>query len=136
VLGTNGPMRHVVFRDNILAWNTYGIFCATGQITKDCFVNWSEAKNVIINNSPGNVTTQDIISVFPNSLAVNASSNPLWVGPLDDRSIQNWKLKTNSPYRKAATDGKDIGVDIDLLVEALGLSTNTPRNASGNAPGQ
>ena len=48
-----------------------------------------------------------------------------------DTSAGNYRLLTTSPYKNAATDGKDIGCDFDQLAAALGgsstpLPTPTP----------
>jgi hypothetical protein len=36
--------------------------------------------------------------------------------------LTGYRLPSNSPYRQAATDGKDVGVDIDVLNTALGTN--------------
>ncbi len=43
-----------------------------------------------------------------------------------DSAVANYRLAEKSPYKKAATDGKDIGVDMDLLEAAT----------AGRAPGR
>ena len=39
-----------------------------------------------------------------------------------DPASGDYRLAPNSPYKKAATDGKDIGCDFDALIAALGKS--------------
>jgi hypothetical protein len=37
-----------------------------------------------------------------------------------DTKADNYRLRPNSPYKKKALDGRDIGCDIDLIEEAIG----------------
>ena len=100
-----------VFRDNIVLHNDFGIVSAA------LFPGGDFRRNVIVGGSrftlpPGNF--------FPRSLDK--------VGFVDYESGQ-YRLAKSSPYRNAASDGKDVGVDFARLEAARGQPDKQPSPA-------
>jgi hypothetical protein len=102
-----GPHTGFVYRDNIAAHNDYGII---GTGTPPGFPTLSAyfpdvviRRNVIAGGQAG-AYPQD--NFFPSSLAE--------VGFVD-LAGGDFRLGPKSPFRRAATDGKDVGVDFDEL---------------------
>ena len=50
---------------------------------------------------------------------------------LDDTG--NYRLAADSPYRNAASDGKDVGVNYDVLVSHLGYDPNSGGSGTGGS---
>jgi hypothetical protein len=115
------PHTGFVYRNNLSPHNTYGILGnsrASGSATLDYF-------------APGHVTTKNVMAggvasrypagnYFPASLAT--------VGFINMFS-DDYGLSTTSLYRGAATDGKDVGVDMTALEGAIkGVVEGTPTN--------
>ncbi len=132
----SGPVTGFVFTNNIFWQNQYGIGCSyAGQTFADCWPGWIDTKNAVINASGNNNATEQL--KFPGSYIVTNSTNPVsWVGPLSNSTTLGWKLTSGSPYHNAASDGSDVGVNIDVLNAALGPTptptpTPTPSNPGG-----
>src|SRR6185503_16320306 len=53
-----------------------------------------------------------------------------------DLTQANYRLAPNSPLKNAATDGRDVGVDLDALLIAQALSQPTPTPTPTPAPTQ
>ena len=53
-----------------------------------------------------------------------------------DRAEGRYGLAAGSPYRRAATDGRDIGVDVDALTAALAGLRHYTLHAFGPEPGR
>src|SRR5438445_3292743 len=96
-----------VFRNNIVPHNDYGISgsgSGTGKPTLDkYFPDAVVKKNVIVG---GNAAHYPSDNFFPRSLDA--------VGFVDQQR-GDVRLRESSRYRKAGTDGKDSGVDVDAL---------------------
>jgi hypothetical protein len=115
-----GPMTSFVYTNNIARHNTYG---ANGTASLEA-------------NAPGYIFTKNVFSELAGSgftQAMYPSNNffPLTVAAIDfvDYNNGDYHLAVSSPYRNAATDGKNIGVDFNVLTSAL---TGTP--VSGPTP--
>ncbi len=111
VITTEGRVQDsFVFDDNIAPSNQYGITgtgTPSGTVTLDkYFPGAAVRKNVI----PGAVASQ-----YPGDNFYPASLDDVgFVG----RSRGDYRLTDTSPYRRAATDGKDVGVDLQELATA------------------
>ena len=112
------------FRDNIISNGAFG-FSGTGTgpgtgTLNAYFTNFTFTKNAII----GGFGTYPIGNFFPINEAAVGFVN--FVGG-------NYTLAAGSPFRNAATDGKDLGADIAALVAAGGggfvSGVPTPTNA-------
>jgi hypothetical protein len=122
MFASNGPITGFVFKDNIAFSNYYGMNCGLGAFNV-CYPGWSEAKNVIVNNS--NDVNSAVQAIFPNS---SVASSLAALG-FTDPSVGNYRLLATSPYHNTAGDGTDPGVNQDLLEAALGgavVSIPTP----------
>jgi hypothetical protein len=101
----------LVFQNNIIPHNDYGVASPAGTgnatLTK-YFPGAVFQKNVIVTPQWGYLYPQN--DFFPASLDqvgfVDLAGNSL-------------RLSSSSPYKNAATDGKDLGVDFDALDAAL-----------------
>jgi hypothetical protein len=119
MLSSNGPISNLKFQDNIAFNNLYGMNCGLGSFSA-CYPNWTEGKNVIVNNS-GDVNSA-VQVIYPNSFV---SSDMTGVG-FADAANGNYRLSSASLYKGKATDGKDPGADIDQLLAAIGGSLPAP----------
>jgi hypothetical protein len=105
-----------VFRNNIAPHNEFGFFgsgIGTGNAALDYYFPGAVfLKNVII-GGPKDLYPAD--NFFPASFET--------VGFVDFIN-KNYRLSSASPFKMAGTDGKDVGVNFDLLNAALnGVST-------------
>jgi hypothetical protein len=114
------PMAGAVIKDNIMYFNTYGAQCGVeGNAFRSCWPGLIEGKNVLIDNAK--VGAQYITGASGNFRNSNYSASEAAVR-FNDPANNDYSLKENSPYRNAATDGKDVGVDFEALRKALGVS--------------
>jgi hypothetical protein len=104
------PHGGFVFRDNIAPHNEYGVVgsgSASGSRTLQAFFPGAQfVRNVIVG---GSAASHPGDNFFPASLDE--------VGFADRRS-GNYRLREGSPYKRAGTDGKDVGADMDALLSA------------------
>jgi hypothetical protein len=115
IVAEGEPHRSFVFRNNIMAYGTYGIIgtgTAPGSDTLDLYF-------------PGAVIERNAFA-DPDAVGAEPSYPPTnsFLASLDDvgfehRAGGNYRLVASSPYKKAGTDGIDLGVDFDALAEAM-----------------
>ncbi len=100
-----------VFRNNIVPHNAYGIIGSGSGVGRPTLTTFFPGglirKNVIVG---GNAPQYPPDNFFPASLSD--------VGFVD-RSRGDYRLAGFSAYKKAGTDGKDLGVDFDALDGAM-----------------
>jgi hypothetical protein len=108
------PMPGYVFRNNLLKHNEYGIFGDGVHIGSETlsayFPRCVFEKNVVVGAEPGLYPRGNF---YPQSLEKVQFVN---------RAGGNYRLAASSPYKGAATDGKDIGCDFNALEAALGTT--------------
>jgi hypothetical protein len=115
---TDAEDRHQnpVFRNNLLERGTYGVFgsgVSEGTVALDTYATaWTFEKNVVIGAPPEPYPPQDC-----------SPAAGCYPATLDDVGFVDWRndeyrLGPTSPYKGGGTDGKDIGADIDLVLEA------------------
>jgi hypothetical protein len=113
------PHSGFAFRDNIVPEAGYGVIgdgAAPGRSTLDAFFpGASFQKNVIVG---GDASSHPKDNFFPTSLEK--------VGFVDLQA-GDYRLRGVSPYSRAATDGRDIGVDVDALTAAMGPALSRAR---------
>jgi len=95
-----------VFQNNIVVHGTYG-FIGTGTANANTtlntfYTNWRFTNNAIIGGSASSHPTGNY---FPTDISAVAFSNVL---------AGDFRLSALSPYKKAGTDGKDLGADLGL----------------------
>lgn len=121
----NPPADQFDFRDNILSNGDFG-FLGTGTGPGNAtlityFTNYTFTKNAIIGGGPA--SSYPANNFFP--------SNSGAVGFVNFAG-GDYRLASGSPFRNAATDGKDVGADIAALAAAIsGAATPilpAPRN--------
>ncbi len=100
------------FTNNNAAHNTYGIF-GNGTGVGMAAINAYFPDGVIVGNvlAGGQASRYPAWNFFP-SLAQ-------WMADFMDPAEGNYRLSPRSPYRKAARDGGDLGVNMDVLNRAL-----------------
>lgn len=112
ILADGEPHHGFVFRNNIVPHNGIGVFGSGKGIGLSTLTHYFPGfvftRNVIVGNQHASQYPADNFN--PPSLAA--------VGFMD-HGRGNYRLANSSPYRKAGTDGKDIGVDLDLLTAAV-----------------
>src|SRR5205823_3857096 len=121
----------LVYRDNIEFHNAYGVF--GGGVGDHALSNFFPDavfdRNVLIGPWPtsGGATPSDYSqhpdNFFPSSIAEVGFVNS---------GAADYRLTGSSPYKSAASDGTDIGVDFDAL-DAAQSSTSTS-SLSASAP--
>ncbi len=107
------PTDRLVFTNNIVQYGQYGVF-GSGKGSGKAALNYYAPSNVFANNVfIGNVAAQ---SLYPECNYFVDSSNAVgFVGAMGDA---NYQLKTNSKFRKASTDRKDVGADAAAVAQA------------------
>jgi hypothetical protein len=115
LLADGEPHRGFVFRNNIVPHNAYGV---SGNdkgfglpALRYYFPGFVFEGNVIVGSR--DVSLYPPKNFYPSSLGA--------VGFVD-RVRGDYRLAGSSPYRKAGTDGKNVGVDFDALSEAMGVT--------------
>ena len=105
-----------VIRNNLFERGDYGIFgsgVGEGTNALNTFTTgYTFAKNVIV-GAPG--------SIYPSQSCAPAAT--CYPATLDDVGFVDWRnndyrLASTSPYRNAGTDGKDIGADVEAVLNA------------------
>ena len=119
----DSPSDGLVFRNNLLPHNQYGIKGdgrGPGNDTIDTYFPDSVFKKNVIAGGPSANYPAD--NFFPPSLDQVGFVN---------RAGANYRLAPASPYKNAGTDGKDIGCDFDALNAAInGSATVTSVSAA------
>src|SRR5262249_5304262 len=117
----------LVFAANIVERKDYGIGTGADEGEKTLtrnFPAYSYDKNVLVNTSAGpdqSIADASLERRSPPGTWVVSSWDAVGIDPASSR------LTPTSRFRKAAADGKDVGVDIDALATAQ-------RDAGGSAP--
>ncbi|HJX90673.1 MAG TPA: hypothetical protein VJ372_09260 [Pyrinomonadaceae bacterium] len=117
ISGYGSPTKNFVFTNNIVQFNNYGIACFIEGPVCDglkycrCFARATLKGNLIADNLNQSASFS-VSDQFPPGNFVVTSYQKL--GFLDFAN-GDWRLQSNSPYRKRATDGKDPGVDFESL---------------------
>ena len=123
LVSTEGrPSPGFVFRDNIAFHNRYGIVgtgTGPGLPTLGAFFPDAVVKrNVIVGGIAAQYPPDNF---FPTSVDA--------VGFVDP-SVGNYLLRPGSPYKGAATDGKDVGADLSTAAKAASLPRPLPRDGT------
>ena len=124
VSGYGKPTIGFSFTNNIVQYNAYGIVCfIEGPVCSDspvckCFPRVAIKGNIIANNSNVGSSIQDM---FPLGNFILGSFDQMgFIGYQNG----NWQLSPTSKIKRRATDGKDPGVDFQLL-ESAGANSAT-----------
>ncbi|MCI0745219.1 MAG: hypothetical protein L0Y58_07430 [Verrucomicrobia subdivision 3 bacterium] len=102
---------NLIFRDNITPHNLYGVYgsgAGIGANGLNAFVNNYEFTNNVIPWAPpdANPGLYPAGNFFPVSLSAVGFVN---------LAVDDYRLAANSPYKGAASDGADIGANIDQI---------------------
>jgi len=122
------PASSFVFTNNIVSNNQYGVFGDYGvgigtTAISAYFPGSSFARNAIVGGLASNLPDNNY---FPSSLAA--------VGFVD-RANRNYALAPGTPYVRAGTDGKDVGVDFTAMAAATaGSPGSSPARLAPAAP--
>ncbi|HVF88901.1 MAG TPA: hypothetical protein VNH22_02465, partial [Blastocatellia bacterium] len=107
-----------IYRNNLSRHNQFGIVgtgTTSGTSTLNTFFPGAIFLKNLLASGPAQVYPPD--NFFPATLEevgfVNAAGG-------------NYRLASNSPYKRAGTDGKDIGADIDALEAAIAGGSPSP----------
>jgi hypothetical protein len=109
VMDATRQMARFVFRDNIITRAQYGVFGTDqgeglGALTFYAAPGFKFERNVLIGPDNG--------AVYPAN-----NSFPTTIGAVGfvDATAGNYRLAAGSPYKKAGSDGRDPGADIDAV---------------------
>jgi hypothetical protein len=125
------PMTALTIRDNILGAAANICFTDFGGTSSTSVANcWPSAlvdHNILLNTNQWQ--SSDInswwLTPYPRNTVVSQVSDIGFTAPsaqLD--ATGNYRLLSSSPYRNAATDGTDVGVNYAKLIDALGYDPN------------
>lgn len=121
VVGDTGKFADdFIWQDNIFTFGTYGFHSpvGAGKTGMDAFFGayTFDHNAIIVNGADFSIATYPAGNFFPNS---NVS-----VGFVDFAE-RNFRLSSGSPFKNAAHDGKDLGADIDAIMNALAATPGT-----------
>jgi hypothetical protein len=113
------PASSFVFTNNIVSYNQYGVFGDYGVGIGNTAINAyfpgsSFVRNVFVGGPASSLPANNF---FPSSLAAVGFVN---------LAAHNYALASGTPYVRAGTDGKDIGVDFTLMTAAAAGSSSPP----------
>jgi len=109
--GDRTPNEPFVFENNLVLHNRYGVIgsgTASGRPTFERYFPRAIVKRNVFVGGPAASYPAD--NFFPASLDA--------VGFVD-RQRGDYRLKASSPYKRAATDGRDPGADIDAVAPSI-----------------
>lgn len=104
-------------QNNLAGWGNYGWGCSTGAFST-CISQTEDQNYFVLNQNP---PSEDPADHFPNSLqgATWAAAKMVNAAACDaGTDINGCRLASDSSGRNAATDGSDIGVNINALLAA------------------
>jgi hypothetical protein len=113
------PMTRFLFNNNLLAHNDFGVMGDSAQpglgdpnhpgigALDMYFPGYDFRRNLVAGANPARYPANNF---YPASI-----DDALFV----NRAGGNYRLASNSPYKNAGTDGRDVGADIDALEAAL-----------------
>jgi hypothetical protein len=107
----------LVIRDNLFSEGGYGVFGSGVGEGASALAAFFSSYVFTKNNAAGR---EGFMYPAGNSFVMTSQ-----VGFVDYAG-GNYRLASGSPFRNAATDGRDLGADIDALLAAQGLVTPTP----------
>lgn len=106
----------VTMRNNVMYFNTYGTQCAVaGNQFASCWPGFVEQGNIIVNNDNDCAYITGANGNFPRSFCAPG-----------DFTLVDYRIPVDSPYKGKGTDSKDPGVDIDVLLAAIGGTLPQP----------
>jgi len=121
------PATNFVFTNNIVPYNLYGVFGDYGVGIGNTAINAyfpgsSFVRNVIVGGPASSLPTNNF---FPSALSAVGFVN---------LASHNYVLASGTPYVRAATDGKDIGVDFTQMTAATAGSSPPSARIVPSAP--
>lgn len=123
VTSYGAPTTDFIFRNNIVQFNAYGFYCE-GDVTA-CIPPQTFKGNVIADNAGAAERDAAVQRAIPLGNFFARTFDDL---KFVDYARGDWRLSPQSHYRGRATDGKDPGVDFELLNAA---GANNTRGDSG-----
>jgi uncharacterized protein (TIGR03437 family) len=121
--GATAGFLGLVVKDNIVRNGQYGMNCSVspGGINT-CWPNLGMTGNVVIDNR-FDTSAGSLASIYPTGNYYPPSDSA--VGFLDQTN-GNYRLAASSPYKGAASDGTDPGVNLDAMLAALSGAAQVP----------
>jgi len=107
----SSPHTRFIFRNNIVSYGTYGIF-GSGAASGNATLNRYFPGAIVQRNVFGGANAPRAAPTYPPDNAFVASLDD--VGFID-RPNRNYRLRPSGPYNGAATDGTDIGANINAI---------------------
>ncbi len=125
MVATSGPMKNLVFTNNILSVGAYPVW-STGGGTGNCayfdrplttfnacFSPYTFAGNLLI-GSPASYPP----SAWPGQNFFSSTANAVQFMNYSGGSGGDYRLQNSSPFRAKGTDGKDAGADVNGVASA------------------
>lgn len=120
--GISAPTTNFLFRDNIISYSAYGANCSVPPGTMStCWPGAVFRNNVIINAARASSPSGAPVSsgIWGPGGAVSPIYGSFASLNFVDPASDNYRLAPSSPIRNKGTDGKNPGVDMDVLMQAL-----------------
>jgi hypothetical protein len=129
ITGTT-PLNGISFKNNFFNRGQYGVF-AGGP--------YGEGNSSITPMFPGGVFQQNVIvDEFGSHPSYPSSTTFISLATFNSQFVDwanaNYRLVPSSPYKNAATDGTDIGVNMDSLLTPSGSSGGTSGTPAAQGP--
>jgi hypothetical protein len=120
IVAEGTPHQGFVYRNNLTPHNGYGVTgtdTGIGNLTLRTYFPGAEfTKNVLAGPWPSaDGATTAMYSAYRNNFFAPSLEKVRFV----DLAGGNYRLAPSSPYRRAGTDGRDVGVDADAVRPAL-----------------
>ncbi len=110
------PTSNFSFRNNIIQYNEYGLYCEPNMLSA------GSRGNIIVDNN-GVIATHGFPATIPKGNLVVSSFNE--VG-LVDFTRGDWRLSPGSKFKRKGVDGANPGVDFNALAAAVAPSDVEP----------
>ena len=100
--------------NNLMRGNEYGVRGDNSGSGIRALTDYARAGHTFLNNVMASDSTPEAGGSYPASTLFQRLS--AFEGNFVDKSTMNYRLTASSPFKNAATDGTDIGVDMDALM--------------------
>lgn len=111
-----GKLENFVYRDNICGYGLYGIKCGG---TEEGILSLNTAANQATYTWTNNMVVGNALNYPPGNIYLPAFSGVKFVNFNSGVGGGDYHLASDSPGKNAASDGRDIGADIDGIALAV-----------------
>lgn len=125
------PVQNITFRNNMARKGSNGVI-GNGSVTQGA--NAWNSHTTGTRPFQKNVIADASCSVYPEVGQNFCPSESQWQAEFIDYAGGNYRLKSTSPYKNAATDGTDIGANIDTIIGFTSIALSGDNTGGGTPP--